>query len=1372
MWLVVSITNISPHTWIAGWDNFSVSFDLPLNLSRTFWATWREYRGLGVMTDSEVVDIWRQVILFALSLFTPQPLVEQLYYLAMVLVGAIGMALLSQDVFVALFPHRRKSSVTQAVGYLGGLSYLFSVFTIATFYLPIAMYVVRYAFFPLVVAFFLRTVHDRPLFRTRSVRWLVVISLLGSPSYLTATVFFTLLIILGLSIVSSVKHLKAYFLTLGLFVLLNSFWLLPFGLYVQHKSPLVPLASTFVEVNQIQLNQPGMAFYWSALWQLLPSFATTTFTTLPDVQTKLLHPFFEGLANNRAYHFYLTVLWSGVVVGMAVMGRRLWQRRLAGVWILLLFLVSSFFLRKEYPPLGFLYDWLGTTVPLLKIILRFGGEKFYPLLMLSISVLSSVGLVSGGLWIGQRWTQRVKMPASWRHWSAILSLLAVSVVFIVPFTFFFQGQFFSSVVRTSIPDQYDQVVEIINADDRTGRVVHLPFDPNSYWKSYSWGYVGSAFLNFSLNKPLLDRTFEPASLENDYLNQTIGQLLQNAPRLTEPELEQRARRLAHLLTMVQARYVLVDDSVTPLVYAKSGRFFGDYSSSEAKTVLAKMAELGLIQVRFEDRIDLAEYVPAELLATVPAGEHRPQLLLYELPVSTEIFTSPDQAFNLDTQLGNAFITPVLDKDQLVIQTSQLPQRTYPFFQPNKQVTTQGREMAINQPFEFGTNVSSGFDPLTPVSSRLYQVYSVTTDQGVDIKLREVMQPFVTATGQSDIRRDLTVSFDAALFNASYSAEVSTTDVASNWHALGEATLSPYRLGVAHVVLPVILGPPETEVYLGSVLVEVNLPTITLLSPTEPKTLTPTAFLLTNDENCYQDKGAAYDHSLRYERGVAELTSKDGTTCMTTFLLNQLPAIPTYFEVKLPFSLTETALEEHQTLNTPSSWQKQVEAEIHDLPTASYATACILDESGSGCLNNHQVLSARNAPETVLTTEMLSGSPSTQLLITLSALNNSTQQLRLQTMTVYPYQAVQQVPVALPPVATEPQTQIVAAGSTLLTRIPLSLSPNSFLMNTAKDGFQLFTGPCAQSTGTKTAKRLSMGTLSYVQNCLQGLYQSVHIPAVFFSLWTSEYNVLSGKFPQFSLAGNDVQYKTEYTSRFTGMLDTAPFKQLQVADPLGLPGSFKPAIQDVLTNLTYQPTHTTIFPQAVTQQSSRPLYSLIQNSENQGIMAVKDMNILTLPTHWTNWYVQNGNPEVSLTPLNVLNTERILPSIWKVQVKVPEEVTTDYALLVFNQGFDEQWSLLETDSLLGAWLGWGSTTATQVRVQGWSNGWLLEKEALLPDTEMTFYAFYTPERWAIVGWLVTISVTAGVVVWVLRRPRQSNSRSHALRQRIKKRLRAR
>ena len=79
--LLIWITNIKPGFYIIGWDNFSSYFHQPANLLRTFFSAWREHRGLGVQSDSEVVDIFRQVFFSLSRPFIPSELPEQIYYL-------------------------------------------------------------------------------------------------------------------------------------------------------------------------------------------------------------------------------------------------------------------------------------------------------------------------------------------------------------------------------------------------------------------------------------------------------------------------------------------------------------------------------------------------------------------------------------------------------------------------------------------------------------------------------------------------------------------------------------------------------------------------------------------------------------------------------------------------------------------------------------------------------------------------------------------------------------------------------------------------------------------------------------------------------------------------------------------------------------------------------------------------------------------------------------------------------------------------------------------------------------------------------------------------------------------------------------------
>ena len=79
--LAITAVNIKPDFYLMGWDNYSSYFNLKNNIFRTFFATWREYRGLGVPSDSESTDMFRQLFFLILSPFIQQGLLDEIFSL-------------------------------------------------------------------------------------------------------------------------------------------------------------------------------------------------------------------------------------------------------------------------------------------------------------------------------------------------------------------------------------------------------------------------------------------------------------------------------------------------------------------------------------------------------------------------------------------------------------------------------------------------------------------------------------------------------------------------------------------------------------------------------------------------------------------------------------------------------------------------------------------------------------------------------------------------------------------------------------------------------------------------------------------------------------------------------------------------------------------------------------------------------------------------------------------------------------------------------------------------------------------------------------------------------------------------------------------
>ena len=137
--VVISVTSLKPDFYLVGWDNYSSYLDTKLNFFRLFFATWRSFRGFGVPSDAEVVDIWRLLFQLALKmLFIPTRLLDQLYYLLALWSGVIGMYCL------ATFIHRQSkghnSCSTDFFSFVAAFFYLFNINTLSVFYFPLPMF--------------------------------------------------------------------------------------------------------------------------------------------------------------------------------------------------------------------------------------------------------------------------------------------------------------------------------------------------------------------------------------------------------------------------------------------------------------------------------------------------------------------------------------------------------------------------------------------------------------------------------------------------------------------------------------------------------------------------------------------------------------------------------------------------------------------------------------------------------------------------------------------------------------------------------------------------------------------------------------------------------------------------------------------------------------------------------------------------------------------------------------------------------------------------------------------------------------------------------------------------------------------------------
>ena len=77
--VLISLSIIKPDFYLMGWDNFSSYLNPQQNFFNTFFTAWRQHRGLGVPSDAESADLFRQSFSFIATFIFGKMLSDQLY---------------------------------------------------------------------------------------------------------------------------------------------------------------------------------------------------------------------------------------------------------------------------------------------------------------------------------------------------------------------------------------------------------------------------------------------------------------------------------------------------------------------------------------------------------------------------------------------------------------------------------------------------------------------------------------------------------------------------------------------------------------------------------------------------------------------------------------------------------------------------------------------------------------------------------------------------------------------------------------------------------------------------------------------------------------------------------------------------------------------------------------------------------------------------------------------------------------------------------------------------------------------------------------------------------------------------------------------
>ncbi len=1309
----ITFASLQPDFFLIGWDNYSSYFGGFEGLFRTLFSTWRSYRGIGVPGDSESTDIVRQALLLLLSPFVAEPLRDQFYIMGCLWIGVLAVYLLT----VRLVRRYMGASdrVADAAAAFSAFVYAINLNTISTFYFPIITYITRYASVPLLVLMFDHILHEKPL-RMRSIVGFMTAVLFSAGSFITATVFFTTSMLLGIYAVFQ-GNFKRVIVLLLLFVGLNAFWLTPFANYTREKSSSLRLAPVFIDTNEAQLNQAPQAY---SLWKqltLYPNFFNTRYTTVSDDKSTPLYPLTE-YADSEQGQMVLGIFPVVALLGIGALllaGKKYYRL----LWIPATYLLFVILASQEQSPLGFIPAFLN-KIPYFQVVFRFGDTKFHP-------YISFAGSLAVGMFIV------LMMNSVRRVRRADVAVLVggVALLVMVPLVSLYRpymtGDFLPNFLMATLPEAYREMATVINADRSSGRVLHLPYDPNLYWRSHTWGYMGSAFFQYMLQKPYLDKTFEPASLETTDLFLELSDIIRDANQTVGEGLVLRADRLHAYLLKNNVRWVLFDESVSPEMRIRNMRYWGSYNTTDAAVLLAKLETDGKITKVKQAEINLAsigDTYATQLGQSPQQPLTSPRLALYRVGGSESGVSFAARAEHLDPKLSR---TTSIAKDVPLLQSAQQSDALlYPLLHKDAVIKAENDGLVLDTPRD-SLQIGGGSLKIASGSGSVVEVRMKKDGDAVLLRLYKVEAPAVGS-------QTFTTLVHEARMPGTFFSDPAVRDAAeyfSNWHVLENTRYGNVRLLIGDMILPVPAIEATEEHTIGSVLTMSPTVNVSVLRGRAPLSLDAKAFVVTDTPNCFGDRIGGYAYDLdTTTAGQFTLTSKNGSTCL---VYPFTPANARHAEVRFRYraeAIDDQADQPHGVQAIPGY--------VASLPKPNLLSLCIGKADGK-CLNLHQMLSMEKDGTVILPTET-DALGITHMRVGLVPIGSQTQKITVTEGELMYFDAVRTYTVAVP--QGEYANNIVPENESTLITIPALLSPGSYYHG-KHDGWYASNRPCETSGGYRTTRRLATGTLSYLSDC----YNELSVPLSFDSgvarLWAVSYTLFSGKYPQFMLGDPFGHYVQQYLSLYEGYPTVPGMLSLQAPQQW-----YRPYAGDTVSRILQNtpPTWTyVLIPAAPELTDTRAKsYTLHQDSKNTGIFGVYDTRITEFPAAWQAMSIQSGDPQKRYAVPASFEYRELLPSLVEVRVK-HAAAETGSNLLVHRAGYDRQWAAYaDMRSVIT-----GENPRSPVRCDGAFNCYEL------PSAVDRWYLFYTPERLAIIGWLVTILSAVIFAYSLLRLSRSSN-----------------
>lgn len=1309
--LWIGITTIKPQFYLMGFDNYSSYFNQGNILFRTLFSAWRNHWSLGVASDSEIVDLPRQAISLFLNLFLPLQVVDQVYVFMTLVFGAVGMFLLGKLLYKKYLSKISKDNWANLFGFIAAFFYIFNLNTLAIYYFIIITYNNRFFTLPWLFYIFFTLLGQQKI-SLRKYLFFVIVLIFSSGSYITGTILITTCMSLGLASVIFITKsgFKKLFLFYLIFFTINAFWITPFMNYTREKSGIIKHAPTFIDANELQLNQPAEVYNLGEQVILRPNFFDSIVST-NDGRQFPWHPLAD-LYKSSFYYPILLIFPVLYFLGSLIILIR-FKKLYKLLWLPFIILIFLFLSMKDFSPLGGIYSFFDKNIPYFGVLFRFGDTKFHPYIAFAGSIASAVAIV-------QLFQLVPKSKIRKEALASVMTVLVMLTLFV--FRWYFIGQFIGYFLYNKMPDAYFKIANTINQDSKENRVLHLPLEKHGYWKSYSWGYIGSSFFHYFIDKPFIDRTFEPASMENAYLHQKLYAMMSNMQASqSNGNPSNRVYELYSLLRSVGVEYIIYDSTVQSEQVSRGLTYWGDYNSPDVKTALDLLEKKGLVTVVSSYNVNPADYIDDYKRFIYPPREignkssKEQNIILYKLIESAQRIDFLPAL----TQVDPSFET-ILDSSKLnsehIIQEDGVVGQLYPFADRSSHIIFNDNDITIQSKSKL-------------VPNRNYSVY-YSKDNDL--------------TGERRML-DVRILYDGKNFVIKvYNVNAPKIGENSFETLIGSTTVDPsliedsaWKIAVDGLVLqpPTSIGASETSI--GHIITSSSDTKVQILSKTYSTTFDPGIFSFTEQPNCFNDKLEGYEFSAQKLPDGITVHSQNGSTCFWRGIEDviQKSTSPTnYFEVRMELEGSESSLDKDYGYEPNSVSKPGLYNYVTSLEKPNLLRICIKEALIDECLNSQEMRLVGDRE--IITVPLKKSLSETQEVVMLVSLMNNgyqKQDVTIHQMQLDSYSEVQSKVLDYIP-NTDFESHFVVRGSEsvpLTITIPNAISPYSSFKNETQ-AYYISTGPCEEANGYRTFRIVNGQWLNYMKSCHNQLFTRLPFNSNHFYLIGFEYNLYAGKYPKFILDDGFYDYADEYLSLYLGYPDIPEFKSLSLperSDSIDYSQLFKD--MPYVTTYTWLPAESYVF------DAKQKQFTLHQDSLNEAGYLLGAFTIAELPSKWQNLIVEPESVYHTYALPDEYTIRKLLPSLWKTEIQT-SNVEGDFEL-IFREGYDRQW--IVSESLIGAVFG-RDIAKKHGRCDGYANCFELSKELFKTNSSKTLYIYYLPQTLAFIGWIISLGGIIG------------------------------